>query len=82
MQSANFGGAIVAFLADALVTVLVSLVTAPKPEGELRGLVWGMQRTEGADVDFARGDESWYRSPWVLGVGALVLVVILNVIFI
>jgi len=82
MQSANFGGAIVAFLADALVTVLVSLVTAPKPEGELRGLVWGMRRTEGADVDFARGDESWYRSPWVLGVGALVLVVILNVIFI
>ena len=79
-QSANFGGAIVAFLADAVVTVAVSLVTQPKPVHELQGLVWGLRRD--GDEDFVRGDDAWYRSPWLLGVGALVFVVVLNVIFI
>jgi solute:Na+ symporter, SSS family len=81
-QSANFGGAIVAFVADAVVTVVVSLMTAPKPEPELRGLVWGMERTEKQEDDFVEGDEAWYRSPWLLGGGAILLIVILNIIFI
>ena len=38
-QSQNFYGAIIAFVADAVVTVVVSLMTAPKPERELAGLV-------------------------------------------
>jgi SSS family solute:Na+ symporter len=80
-QSANFGGAIVAFVADAVVTVGVSLVTKPRPEQELKGLVWGLKRDDPED-DFMRGDDAWYRSPWLLGIGALVLVVILNIIFI
>jgi solute:Na+ symporter, SSS family len=81
-QSANFGGAIVAFLADAVVTIAVSLVTQPKPETELRGLVWGLERTEKAEEDFVKGDEAWYRSPWLLGAGAIILIVVLNIIFI
>jgi SSS family solute:Na+ symporter len=80
-QSANFGGAIVAFVADAVVTIGVSLATQPKPEHELKGLVWGLQRDE-PDDDFVRGDDAWYRSPWLLGAGALVLVVILNIVVI
>jgi SSS family solute:Na+ symporter len=80
-QSANFGGAIVAFLADAVVTIGVSLATRPKPEHELKGLVWGLKRDEPED-DFIRGDDAWYRSPWLLGAGALILVVVLNIIFI
>jgi solute:Na+ symporter, SSS family len=80
-QSANFGGAIVAFVADAVVTIGVSLVTQPKPQHELKGLVWGLNRDEVED-DFVRGDDAWYRSPWLLGAGALVLVVVLNIIFI
>ncbi|MEA2248683.1 MAG: solute:Na+ symporter, family [Solirubrobacteraceae bacterium] len=80
-QSANFGGAIVAFVADAVVTIGVSLVTRPKPEHELKGLVWGLNRDETED-DFVRGDDAWYRSPWLLGAGALVLVVVLNIVFI
>jgi hypothetical protein len=28
------------------------------------------------------GDDAWYRSPMLLGMGALALVVILNIIFI
>jgi SSS family solute:Na+ symporter len=77
-QSANFGGAIVAFLADAVVTVVVSLVTPPKPAHELKGLVWGIKR-DTTDDDFLRGDDAWYRSPWLLGAGALALVAALNI---
>ena len=42
--AASFWGAIIAFVADAVVTVVVSLVTQPKPDAELRGLVWGLNR--------------------------------------
>jgi solute:Na+ symporter, SSS family len=80
-QSANFGGAIVAFVADAVVTIGVSLVTQPKPQEQLAGLVWGLKRADLED-DFVRGDDAWYRSPWLLGIGALVLVAVLNVVFI
>jgi SSS family solute:Na+ symporter len=73
--------AVIAFLADAVVLVAVSLVTQPKPESELRGLVWGLKRV-GVESDAVAGDEAWFRSPWVLGIGALVLVAILNILFI
>src|SRR3954454_15277293 len=36
--------AIFAFVADAVVLVVVSLFTQPKPDEELRGLVWGVKR--------------------------------------
>src|ERR671931_626765 len=44
--AASFWGAIIAFLADLVVTVGVSMVTQPKPEAELRGLVWGLTPKE------------------------------------
>ena len=68
--SQSFWGAMVAFASCAVVTVLVSMVTKPKPIEELRGLVYGMANTED---DRARGDEVWYRSPKVLGLTALFL---------
>jgi SSS family solute:Na+ symporter len=74
--------AVIAFLADAIVLVGVSLVTKPKPESELRGLVWGLKREEQEADDSVAGDEAWFRSPKVLGAGALVLVAILNILFI
>jgi len=80
--AASFWGAIVAFLADAVVTVLVSLVTQPKPEDELRGLVWGLPRKDAEPERMTEGDDAWYRSVWLLGGVALGLVVILNIIFI
>jgi SSS family solute:Na+ symporter len=80
-QSENFWQAIVAFLADAVVTVAVTLVTRPKPEEDLRGLVWGLKRDVVED-DSVRGDAAWYRSPYLLGGGAIGLVVILNLVFI
>jgi SSS family solute:Na+ symporter len=80
-QGANFWGAVVAFVSDAVVTVLVSLVTAPKPEKELAGLVWGTTRDEEPEKAQA-GDELWWRSPKLLGYGALGITVVLNIIFI
>jgi solute:Na+ symporter, SSS family len=80
-QSANFAGAIVAFLADAVVTIGVSLVTTPKPAHELQGLVWGLNRPS-TPSDFTRGDDAWYRSPWLLGIGALAIVAVLNIVLI
>ncbi len=41
-QAAAFWGAIAAFVADAFVSVVVSLFTQPKPVNELQGLVYGM----------------------------------------
>jgi SSS family solute:Na+ symporter len=79
--SASFWQAIIAFLVDALVLVLVSLVTRPKPAEELRGLVWGLTRKEEAEEHADPRDKLWWRSPALLGGVAIALVVILNIIF-
>ncbi|MGE5763847.1 MAG: sodium:solute symporter family protein [Mycobacterium leprae] len=79
-QAAAFYGAIVAFVADAVVTVVVSLVTAPKPEDQLCGLVWSLTpkevRTKGEEKE--RG---LLRSPVALGGAALALTAVLTVAF-
>ncbi|MER7726478.1 sodium:solute symporter family protein [Streptomyces sp. NPDC096323] len=71
-QGANFVSAIVGFVAGAVVMVAVTLFTAPKPEAELAGLVYG---TESPDTDEVpeEGDSAWYRRPALLGWGAIVL---------
>jgi SSS family solute:Na+ symporter len=80
-QAAAFWGATVAFIADAVVTVVVSLFTQPKPVEQLTGLVWSetpkrmrSPKREGADL-------GWYRSPAVLGGGVLAACVALNFVF-
>jgi SSS family solute:Na+ symporter len=78
-QAAAFWGAIVAFLADALITVIVTFVTTPKPVEELQGLVYGMANAP-EDEDASEG--AWYRKPILLGAGALGLTAILNLLFI
>jgi SSS family solute:Na+ symporter len=78
----SFWGAIVAFVADAVVTVGVSLATQPKPEEELRGLVWGLSRTDERKEELSAADRVWWRNPKLLGAGAIALIVVLNIIFI
>ena len=77
--AADFWGAIVAFSAEAIVTVVVSLATQPRREEELQGLVWGM-----AEIDPAEGerDRPWWQRPRVLAAIVLAIAVILNIIFI
>ncbi|WP_189264570.1 sodium:solute symporter family protein [Streptomyces fuscichromogenes] len=71
-QGANFVSAIAGFVAGAVVMVIVSLFTAPKPEAELEGLVYGT-RSPGMAEPPAPGDEAWYRRPALLGWGAVIL---------
>jgi solute:Na+ symporter, SSS family len=73
----SFWGAGAAFIFDALVTVLGTMVTRPKPREELQGLVWGMVNV---DPD-ARRRHSWWESPGLLGAGALAIAATLTIIF-
>lgn len=81
-QQGNFYGAIAAFVVDAVVTVGVTLVTAPKPEAELRGLVYGLTRTDERPEEQSAADRAWFRRPGLLGGVALGLATVLSVIFI
>ncbi|WP_309604427.1 sodium:solute symporter family protein [Phenylobacterium sp.] len=71
----NFWTAIWAWSAGFAVTVAVSLVTKPKPQEDLVGLVYSMtpkvQHTHGA----------WYMRPVTLGVIMIVGVVVLDIVF-
>src|SRR3989475_1904425 len=71
----TFWTAIVAWVTCFLLTILVSLVTRPRPEAELGGLVYGL--TEKPTDTVAH----WYERPVVLAAGVLGLTVLLNVVF-
>ncbi|MBV9797701.1 MAG: sodium:solute symporter family protein [Solirubrobacterales bacterium] len=79
--SASFWQAIIAFIVGGVVLILVSLVTKPKPQEDLRGLVWGLTRKEEREVNADPRDRLWWRSPILLGGVAIALVVVLNIIF-
>ncbi|MCW2951917.1 MAG: sodium/solute symporter [Conexibacter sp.] len=79
--TASFWQAIMAFLTCAVVLVGVSLVTKPKSAEQLQGLVWGLTSTAEEEHPDRR-DKLWWRSPYLLGAGAIILIVILNIIFI
>ena len=80
-QMVNFYAAMMAFVADAVVTVIVTLVTKPKPLKELRGLVWGVPDPDAGDPHggYVR---RWWESPKLLGFTALGIVAVLSIIFI
>ena len=78
-QASAFWGACVAFAADAIVSVVVTLFTTPKPIEELQGLVHGMANEEAA---LSKEEQAWYRQPWLLAVGALGLTVLVSLLFI
>ena len=71
----TFWTAIIAWTTCLVVTIVVSLATRPKPEEELRGLVYSLtprQTDQGL---------SWIRRPWVLAVAVLGLTLALNFVF-
>jgi SSS family solute:Na+ symporter len=71
-------GAGLAFVVDAIVTVIVTMMTTPKPVSELQGLVYGM-----ANVDeyAARRGHKWWESPKLLGFTTLAGAALLTIIF-
>ncbi|MGZ3714865.1 MAG: sodium:solute symporter family transporter, partial [Ktedonobacterales bacterium] len=80
-QMQNFYGAIAAFIADAVVTVIVTLLGKPKPLSELAGLVWGVPDPNAPDPS-KTPKPVWWKSPNVLGFGALAIILVLSLIFI
>jgi len=80
--AASFWQAIIAFIAGGVVLVAVSMFTKPKPTEDLRGLVWGLARTEEREVNEDPRDRLWWRSPWLLGGVAIAILIVLNILFI
>ena len=79
-QGAAFVAASAAFVVDIVLSVVVSLVTQPKPVSELRGLVYS--ETPRKDlVDPMEHRLPWYRRTLPLAGISLVLVTILNFLF-
>ncbi|MER7071276.1 sodium:solute symporter family protein [Terrabacter sp. NPDC000476] len=79
-QGAAFVAASAAFVVDIVLSVVVSLVTAPKPVSELRGLVY----SETPKEDLVDPDEHrlpWFRRTLPLAGVSLGLVIILNFLF-
>jgi solute:Na+ symporter, SSS family len=71
----NFWIAIISWCTCLIVTVLVTFVTQPKPEGELHNLVYGV-----TDIPHEAG-VVWYKRPGPLAVVVLVVLVIVNLIY-
>jgi SSS family solute:Na+ symporter len=71
----NFWTAIWAWLACFLVTIAVSLITAPRREEELKGLVYSLTPRPASE------NLPWYKQPGPLGACILALTLMLNIIF-
>ncbi|HYM52579.1 MAG TPA: hypothetical protein VEW45_03735 [Candidatus Dormibacteraeota bacterium] len=68
----SFWGSIIAFAAGATAMVVVSLREQPKPDSELRGLVYGMEIR-----DMHEGRQPIYRRPVPTGLGIVVISLLL-----
>jgi SSS family solute:Na+ symporter len=79
-QGASFAAAGAAFFVDIGVSAAVTMVTRPKPESELRGLVYSLTPRQDFH-DENEGQLSWYQQPTKLAVVGLVIVVVLNIVF-
>src|SRR6476646_4374253 len=79
-QGAAFIAASAAFTVDIVLSVIVSLVTEPKPAAELRGLVYSETPREDL-VDPEERKLPWYRRTLPLAGISLGLVIILNFLF-
>ncbi|MDX6263912.1 MAG: solute:Na+ symporter, family, partial [Kribbellaceae bacterium] len=77
-QGASFVGAAAAFVVDVVLSVLISRVTQPKPEEELKGLVYSLTPKEDRTEVAQEGDHGWYRKPTLLAGISLALVIALN----
>jgi solute:Na+ symporter, SSS family len=71
----NFWGAIFAWTTCFVVTAVVSVLTAPKPDAELRGLVYGLTAHAGDE------QVAWHHRPAILAVIVLALTLALNIVF-
>lgn len=71
----NFWTAIYAWTTCFLITIVVSLMTRPRAEEELTGLVYSLTPHQ------TDRERVWYERPAVLGAGVLAASLVLNIIF-
>ena len=71
----NFWTAIFAFTINLVVTIVVSRMSAPRPEQELAGLVYSLTPKP------VEADKVWYMRPTVWALAVLAIAVVLNIIF-
>ena len=67
--------AAVSWIVNFTTTILVSLATKPKPEEELKGLVYSLTERK------PMAKTHWYLNPVTLGVILLLITILLNIIF-
>jgi SSS family solute:Na+ symporter len=70
----------VAFVTAVVVAYFVTLRTRPKPENDLRGLVYGLSGAASTDVILA-ADKVWWRNPLLLGGIAVAAALLLYIPF-
>ena len=80
-RGASFVGAGAAFVVDIVVSVVVSLVTRPKPEAELVGLVYSLTPRTKLQASTSGEDAGWYRKPGLMAGIVLVITIVLNIVF-
>jgi SSS family solute:Na+ symporter len=71
----NFWTAIYAWVTCFVITIVVSVLTKPRPDGELVGLVYSLTEKP------QEGHLPWYKKPAVLAVVVAVLTILLNIFF-
>lgn len=71
----NFWTAILAFTTNLLVTACISMLTKPREEQDLVGLVYSLT-PKPADHHL-----SWYQKPAALGIAVLAILAVLNLVF-
>lgn len=71
----NFWTAIFAFSVNLIVTIAISLVTEPRPETELIGLVYSLTPKP------IETHLEWYQKPATLAVAVLAMLIVLNLVF-
>lgn len=65
----------ISWIANFFTTIIVSLFTKPKPEAELRGLVYSLTEKQ------KYHEQKWYLRASAIGIALIVLTIILNFIF-
>lgn len=71
----NFWTAIYAWTTCFVITIVISLLTKPRPDDEMRGLVYSL--TERPKKEHTE----WYKRPAILGGLVLLITLIINIIF-
>ena len=71
----NFWTAIFAFVSCFVITIVISLLTSPRAERELVGLVYSLTPRPAVE------ETAWYARPAILGVVVLALTLVLNLLF-